>query len=120
VTSGRAGSAGPWPQVILRNEVTKDFKVTDDVIDDFKDMLKERDFEFEDEDFSGSALDYVKRAIASEMMTKNFGRSAGYRVGLEKDEDFQRVLKIFEKAPTLQEMFTYAEQEKELEKASLR
>jgi carboxyl-terminal processing protease len=102
------------------HEVAEDFEVTDDVLDEFKKMLKERDFEFEDDAFSGAALDYVRRAIASEMMTKNFGRSAGYRVGLEKDEDFQRVLKIFEKAPTLQEMFTYAEQEKELEKASLR
>jgi hypothetical protein len=54
------------------------------------------------------------------MMTKNFGRGAGYRVGLEKDQDFQRVLKIFGRAPTLQEMFTYAEQQKELKKASLR
>ncbi len=102
------------------HEVTRDFEVTDDVLDDFKEMLKERDFEFEDDDFSGPALDYVKRAIASEMMTKNFGRSAGYRVGLEKDEDFQRVLKIFERTPTLQEMFTFAEQQNELEKASLR
>jgi carboxyl-terminal processing protease len=102
------------------HEVTKDFEVTDDIIDDFKDMLKDREFEFEDDDFSGSALDYVRRAIASEMMTKNFGRGAGYRVGLEKDQDFQRVLKIFGRAPTLQEMFTYAEQQKELKKASLR
>jgi carboxyl-terminal processing protease len=102
------------------HEVTEDFVVTDDVIDDFKDMLKDRDFEFEDDDFSGRALDYVKRAIASEMMTKNFGRSAGYRVGLERDPDFQRVLKIFEKAPTLPEMFTHAEHQNELKKASLR
>ena len=54
------------------------------------------------------------------MMTKNFGRGAGYRVGLERDQDFQHVLKIFERTPTLQEMFTYAEQQNELEKASLR
>jgi carboxyl-terminal processing protease len=107
-------------QYSTKHEITEDFEVTDDVVDDFKDMLREREFEFEEDDFSGSALDYVKRAIASEMMTKSFGRSAGYRVGLEKDEDFQRVLRILEKAPTLQEMFTHAERENELKKASLR
>jgi len=103
-----------------KNEVTKDFEVNDGVVKDFKKMLNEREFEFEDDEFAGSSLDYIERAIASEMMTKNFGRQAGYRIQLEQDTEFQNVLSIFRKAATLQEMFTYAEQQKELKKASLR
>jgi hypothetical protein len=83
-------------------------------------MLKEREFEFEDDEFAGPSLDYIEKAIASEMMTKNFGRQAGYRTQLDQDPEFQDALSLFTKAPTLAEMFRYAEQQKELKKASLR
>lgn len=102
------------------HEVTEDFVVNDKVIDAFQDMLRERDFEFDEDEFSGTSLDYIRRAITSEIMTKNFGRHAGYRVQLEQDPDFQEVLSIFSKSMTLEEMFTFAEQQKELKKASLR
>ena len=102
------------------HDVTEDFEVTNQVVDDFKRMLKDREFEFEDDEFVGDSLDYIKRAIRSEMMTKNFGRQAGYRVQLEQDPDFQEVLRIFGNHRTLEAMFSYADQQKELKKASLR
>jgi carboxyl-terminal processing protease len=107
-------------QYSTNHDVTENFEATDKVVGDFKKMLKERDFEYEDDEFSGESLDYVHKAIAEAIVTKNFGRQAGYRISLDHDRDFREVLSIFEKAPTLKEMFTYAERQKELKKASLR
>jgi carboxyl-terminal processing protease len=101
------------------NKVGDDFVVDDAMLQAFKKMLGEREFEYKDEEFSGESLNYVKRAIAREIVSKEFGRQAMYRRVLEQDPDFQRVLSIMRDAPTLKEMFAYGEQQKDLKKASI-
>ncbi len=108
-------------QYSMKHKVTQDFAATEPVIADFKAMLKVRTFEFEEREFTSEALSYIRRAIVSEMMTKNFGRDAGYRAQLVQDPEFQKILAMLKKAPTLQELFVYAEQhQKDVKKASLR
>ncbi|UCG50565.1 MAG: S41 family peptidase [Candidatus Latescibacterota bacterium] len=102
-----------------KNEVKEDFEVNEDILNRFKGLIRDRGFEFEEEEFSGGSLEYVKKAITREIVSKNFGRQAMYRVLLEKDEEFQRVLEICQMAPTLAEMYTYAERERALKKASV-
>jgi carboxyl-terminal processing protease len=101
------------------NKVDKDFVVTDAMLKDFKRLLRDREFEFKDEEFAGDSLDYVKRAIAREIASKEFGRQEMYRRVLEHDPDFQEVLRIMQSSPTLKEMFAYGEQQKDLKKASI-
>ena len=101
------------------HEPDKNFEVTAEILAQFKALLKEREFEFDEEDFSGTSLDYVKKAIKRELASKDFGRPAMYRVVLENDPEFQRVLELFEEAPTLQAMFDYVEEQRGLKKASL-
>ncbi len=103
----------------LKHKVSQDFEVTDEILRSFKDLLKERKFEYEEKDFSGPALDYIKKGILREVVAKNFGRKAMYRVLLEEDPELQKVLEIHAKAPTLQQMFAYAEHQRDLKKASL-
>jgi carboxyl-terminal processing protease len=103
----------------LKHKVSQNFEVTDEILRSFKDLLKERKFEYEEKDFAGPALDYVKKGILREVVAKNFGRKAMYRVLLERDPELQRVLEIHAKAPTLQQMFAYAEHQRDLKKASL-
>ncbi len=97
----------------------ENFEVTDEILAQFETLLKEREFEFTEEEFSGSSLDYVRKAIRRELASKDFGRSAMYRVVLENDPEFQRVLELFEEAPTLQAMFDYVDSQRGLKKASL-
>jgi len=101
------------------HEPDQNFEVTDEILADFKELLKEREFEYTEEEFSGPSLEYVKKAIKREMASKDFGRRAMYRVVLENDPEFQRVRSIFDEAPTLQAMFDYAEEQRGLKKASL-
>ncbi|MCZ6765642.1 MAG: S41 family peptidase [bacterium] len=103
----------------MTHEPDENFEVTDEILAQFKTLLKEREFEFTEEDFSGTSLDYVKKAIKRELASKDFGRKAMYRVVLENDPEFQRVLELFEEAPTLQAMFDYVEEQRGLKKASL-
>jgi carboxyl-terminal processing protease len=103
----------------MKNKVPQNFEVTDDILQQFKALLKERGFQYEDKDFSGASLDYVKKAILREMIAKNYGRKAMYRALLEKDPELQKVLEIQAKAPTLDRMFSYAEKQKDVKKASL-
>jgi carboxyl-terminal processing protease len=103
----------------MKNKVPQDFEVTDAVLTQFKALLKERNFEYEEKDFSGQSLEYVKKAILREVISKNYGRKAMYRALLEKDPELQRVLEINAKAPTLDRMFSYVEKQKGVKKASL-
>lgn len=101
------------------HEPDENFEVTDEILVQFKALLKEREFEFTEEEFSGPSLDYVRKAIKRELASKDFGRSAMYRVVLENDPEFQRVLELFDEAPTLQAMFDYVDSQQGLKKASL-
>jgi carboxyl-terminal processing protease len=100
------------------NEVTEDFEVDDKILAEFKELLAEREFEYTEEEFSGDSLDYIKKAILREVVSKNFGRKAMYRVLLERDSEFQRVIEIYTNTPTLTEMFAWAEQQNDVKKAS--
>jgi carboxyl-terminal processing protease len=101
------------------HKVDRDFVVTDAMVNDFKRLLREREYEFEEDEFSGDSLVYVKRAIAREIASKEFGRQEMYRRVLGQDPDFQEVLRIMKSSPTLKEMFAYGEQQKDLKKASI-
>jgi carboxyl-terminal processing protease len=101
------------------HDVTENFEITDKILADFKALLAEREFKYDEKDFD-SSIDYIKKGITREIVTKNFGRKAMYRVLLERDREFQEVLKILGFAPTLPEMFEYAQQQRSLKKASLK
>ena len=103
----------------LKNKVSQNFEVTDEILGSFKGLLKEKGFEYEEKDFEGASLDYVKKAILREVIAKNYGRKAMYRVLLERDPELQKVLELHSKAPTLDQMFSYAERQRGLKKASL-
>ncbi|MEE9269944.1 MAG: S41 family peptidase [Candidatus Krumholzibacteria bacterium] len=101
------------------HKVGRDFRVTPQVLVSFKQLLADREFEYEEEKFKESE-DYIKRAITREIVSKNFGRKDMYRVMLKHDVEFQHVLRIFKEAPTLKAMYDYAEQQNATKKASLK
>jgi carboxyl-terminal processing protease len=102
----------------MKHKIPENFEVTEAVLRSFKDLLKERNFKYEEKDFTGESLDYVKKAILREVVAKNSGRKAMYRVLLERDPELQQVLEMYAKAPTLDKLFAYAERQRETKKAS--
>jgi carboxyl-terminal processing protease len=103
----------------MKHKIAENFEVTEEVLRSFKNLLKERDFKYEEKDLAGQSLEYAKKAILREVVAKNFGRKAMYRVLLERDPELQKTLEIYAQAPTLDQMFVYAERQRELKKASV-
>jgi carboxyl-terminal processing protease len=99
-------------------KITEDFKVTDEIISEFKAYLEEQKFEYSQEAFNDPEnYDYIKVAIAREIVASNLGRRMMYQVVLEQDPEFQKVLSLFKEAPTLSKLFALAEERKSLKEA---
>ncbi len=101
------------------HEITEDFQASDKILGEFYSFLKEREFEYTDEDLTEDNVDYIRTMIAREAVNNKFGRKAMYRVLLDADPEFQKVLSIISEAPTLEDMFAYAEAQAAIKKASI-
>jgi carboxyl-terminal processing protease len=105
-------------EYLQSHEITRDFKVSDEILNDFYTFLDSRDFEYTEEDLTEENVDYIRTMIAREAVNNKFGRKAMYRVLLNADAEFQHVQEILRESPTLKEMFAYAEAQKAIKKAS--
>lgn len=101
------------------HKIDEKFRVTDEVIEAFKEFLRGREFEFTEEDFDQENLDYVRVAILREITNKVFSRHDMYRVVLENDPEFKKALELLRETRTLEGLFAYAESHREPEKASV-
>lgn len=99
------------------HEIQEDFEVTDGILQEFYSFIKDRDFEYKEADLTAENVDYIKLMIAREAVSNKFGRKAMFRVVLEKDPEFQQVLSILEKSPTLSDLFKYAEEHRSIKEA---
>jgi carboxyl-terminal processing protease len=102
------------------NSVPENFRVSDEILDQFKAYLDEKEFKYEEENYAKEEnLSYIKTAIARDVVSAKYGRHAMYRVILEQDPEFQKVLSILDEAPTLEELFKYVEAQKSLKEARI-
>ena len=106
-------------EVMNEDEIAENFKTTDDVLNRFYGYLEEQEFEYKEEDLTEENVDYIRTMIAREAVSYKYGRRPMYRVLLDADPEFQEVLRIFGTMGTLDEMFSYAEEQKSIKKASV-
>jgi carboxyl-terminal processing protease len=64
---------------------------------------------------------YIRRGIRREIMRRQFGPEAAYRVAIEADEQLHRALELFDKADSLEDLLRIAAEwnEEQLRQASL-
>ena len=96
------------------HDVAEDFTVDDAVMAEFKSFLDSKEIAETPEDWTGENTDYVKIGIKREVFRKMFGTRGAYIATLPEDEELQAVLKMFREAPTLPEMFSYVEDQREV------
>ncbi len=102
------------------NSVAEDFRVSDQIINEFKAFLDAREFEYDADEFAKEEnLNYIKAAMARDVVSSKYGRHAMYRAVLEQDNEFQKVLSILNEAPSLEELFKYVEAHKSLKEARI-
>ena len=70
------------------------FKVTPDIIADFKKFLSSKKIEFTDKDIQDN-LDYIKVAIKAEIFAYHFGLEERQKVLSERDTQIQKALDLF-------------------------
>jgi carboxyl-terminal processing protease len=103
-----------------KHTVSEDFKATEPVVADFRTYCADNKFTAKDSLWAApDNVDYMKLAIKREVFRKLLGTKGAYIATLPKDEQVQKVLAMFRAAPTLQQMFAYAqEQSKKAEHAA--
>jgi len=82
----------------------KEFKVTPEVITDFKQVLVDDNFTYEQADWDANA-DYIDRGIRREVARRLHGSTAAYMVSIEGDEQLKRALDLFTHGRTVKELY---------------
>jgi carboxyl-terminal processing protease len=95
----------------------EDFTVTDNVMEEFRAFLDEKEFEHDEESWTEENTDYVKLGISREIFRKLFGTKGAYMATLPEDDEVNAVLEMFAGTSSLDEMFAYAMQKQELARA---
>ncbi len=99
------------------SDISRAFEVDDEVLQEFREFAESKDVEIEDEEWSGENIDFVKTGIKREIFRKLMGTEGAYIAALPDDEDFQKVMKMFEETDSISEMFEYVK--KKMEKENL-
>ncbi len=91
------------------HNVAPDFRVTPPVFEQFLDYAREQDISFTQAEVD-SAASYIGIALASEIVGKQYGDQAAYKLTLTLDAQFQQANALFDKYRTMDQMFAYAAQ----------
>ncbi len=104
-------------QYTAYHDLDEGFEPSDEVFEEFKEYIASKEIEIKDEEWTEENVEYTKIGIKREVFRKLFGIRGAYIATMEEDETLNKVLQMFNDAPTLQEMFSYVEQKKELVEA---
>ncbi|MDD3642457.1 MAG: hypothetical protein PHQ19_03230, partial [Candidatus Krumholzibacteria bacterium] len=96
------------------HDVAEDFVVDGAVLAEFKSFLDSKEIEHGADDWTKENADYVHLGIRREIFRKMFGTRGAYIATLPEDDELGRVLQMFREAPTLPEMFSYVENQREV------
>ncbi len=89
------------------DEITRNFKVTNSLINEFMSYAKEQGVSYTKADLDSSES-FIKYNLLSELMTKKYGDIEGYKAGIYMDTQLTNTLKLFDKNKTLADLFKYA------------
>jgi len=98
------------------HDVSENFTVDQQVLDEFREYAAEKEIEINEENWIPENIDYVTTGIRREIFRKLKGTEGAYLATLPDDEEFQKVMKLFEETGSLSEMFEYVEKRDEKEK----
>jgi hypothetical protein len=83
-------------------ELERGFEVGNPLLDEFRDYLRQRDFEFEDAEFAEHD-DVIKLRLRAQIARVKWDQIEEARVLAEADPQVQRALEVFDEASNLSE-----------------
>jgi carboxyl-terminal processing protease len=87
-----------------RHPNTKEFKVTPEAMAEFKQILADDKFTYEQAAWDANA-DYIDRGLRREVARRLHGSKAAYMVSIEGDEQLKRTLDLFTHGHTVKDMY---------------
>ncbi len=102
LTSGEVPAAGNF-QLRDQGKDSKDaasLEITEPILQDFKNYLREQKIEFTDADFQKN-IDFVRRGIKQEAFTSLFGLQERFRVAIQGDNQVLKALEVMPSAKLL-------------------
>jgi len=102
LTSGQVPSASNFQ---LQNQEKNpksipNLDITEPILADFENFLRERQIEFTDEDIQKN-VDFIKRRLRQEVFTSLFGLQEGFRVAIQGDTQVLKALEVMPEAKLL-------------------
>jgi carboxyl-terminal processing protease len=94
-------------------EVELDFELDQAMIEDFLEFARADSVEWTETQLD-STMSWIENNLTSNIISKKFGDEEGYKIALRDDQQLQEALEIFDRFETLQEMFAYAAEQKEI------
>ena len=87
---------------LANHTVSRDMVVDDTILSDFKAFLKEQKVDISDKDFNDN-LPWIKMSIKSELLTSQYGLTAGMKARAEYDPQIEKALTYMPEALALEE-----------------
>ncbi len=75
-------------------------EITEDIIVDFKQFLRNRNIEFSEEDIRTN-IDFIKRRIKQDTFISAFGIKESYKIGIQGDTQVLKALEMMPEAKSL-------------------
>ena len=89
---------------VARHPQSKDFKVTPDVIAEFKQMLADDKFTYDQKAWDDNQ-DYIQLGLRREVARRLHGSKAAYLVSIEGDEQLKKALDVFAHGHTMKDFY---------------
>ncbi|MEO0083996.1 MAG: S41 family peptidase [candidate division WOR-3 bacterium] len=90
--------------VAQHKELKPDFQITNEMLDEFKQIVRNKKIEFTDATFD-SNITFIKQEIEREIKSKLYGMKGDYEVRLKYDEQVQKAVEFLEKSNSLKDLF---------------
>jgi len=89
---------------VARHPQAKDFKVTPEVTTEFKQILADDKFTYDQAAWDAN-VEYINRGIRREIARRLYGSKGAYSVSIEGDEQLKKALDLFQHGRTVKELY---------------
>ena len=100
------------------HDVDESFETTDEIIDEFRSFIADKKVEVTEEEWTEENIVYTKLGIKREIFRKMFGAKGAFIATLSKDEEISKVIEMFDRTSTLDEMFNYMKEHRKVAEAA--
>ena len=90
-----------------RDNISIDFKVTDELVKDFLSYGEAKGLEFTQADIDSSYV-FIEMSLTRDIISRAHGTTEGYKAAIPLDTQLMEAISLFDRFKTMDEMFRYA------------